>query len=152
MTDSYKPTLLPNKVLKRPIWLGLLLTPLLAYVTLAVLILIGYGIGQSWFRALALATGLPFIVFLCLCVTYAGAFAFGLPYLLFLQRRNWLTTKNVVLGGGVLSGAATAIVGLTDAQQPMQTALIAGFFCMSIGIILGFIFCYLIGIFPSNRH
>jgi hypothetical protein len=156
MTEQYQPEITPNlmptKTLKRPIWVGLLLTPFLTYLAITVLILIGYGISEGYWRATMFASGALFILVLCLCLTYAGAFIFGLPYLLFLQRKNWLNTKNVLFGGGFLSGSATAIIALTDTQQPMQTALIGGFFGITIGVVLGYIFCYLTGITSQAKN
>jgi hypothetical protein len=150
MTEQYQPeitaNLMPTKALKRPIWVGLLLTPFLTYLAISVLILIAYGISEGFWRATMFASGALYVMVIFLGVTYLGTFIFGLPYLLFLQHKKWLNTKNVLSGGGFLSGVTITMIAFADSQQPMQTALIAGFFGVVIGVVLGYIFCYLTGI------
>jgi hypothetical protein len=155
MTEKYQPditsNLMPTKALKRPIWVGLLLTPFLTYLAITVLILIGYGIGEGYSAAADLGSGALYVMAIFLGVTYLGTFIFGLPYLLFLQRKNWLNTQNVLLGAGFLSGVTITMIAFADSQQPMQIALIAGFFGVVIGVVLGYIFCYLTGITGQEK-
>ncbi len=125
---------------RRSIWLGAVIAPLAAPLSLAVYGFV-YDVLQKGSSALAdWPSGLMLTFFFGLPIAYLMMFLLGLPYILWLQRRGnlgWLS----VCGGAVLAGGIGMPLGirlLIGSSQPYVTNVLFG---AAVGLVCGAAWC-----------
>ena len=135
-----------NVALKFPIWLGLLIAPIITFAIAALLLLIGYSVSEGLAAGAAFAFSVLYIFVICLIVSFICVFLLWLPYFYFLQYNNRLNAKNSSLGASAITTAAT-VLALTNNHQSMQKILFGGLVGLMIGLVLSGVFCYINGVF-----
>lgn len=81
-------------------------------------------------------------------ISYTAMLVLGLPYLLWLRSRNWLTWIPVYAGATLLGAAVWAGYWQMSLRPPsLLKALPVG---AGIGLVVGIVFCWLAGCGPNN--
>ena len=133
---------------RQPIWKAILVSPvavplvLTAWVAWESISISGIaGLRDVPIAALFLfAFGLP--------ISYIAMLVLGLPYLLWLRSRNWLTWIPVYTGATLLGAAVWAGYWQMSMHPPsLLKALPVG---AGIGLVVGIVFCWVAGCGPNN--
>ncbi len=140
---------------RRSIWLGAVIAPLAAPLTLATI-----GFGSDLFRRGSSALdgwqgSLMLVVLAGLPIAYLIMFLLGVPYILWLQRRGCLGWLSVCWGAAIVGGIGMplAIRLLFSSAQPYATNVVTG---AAVGLLCGVAWCATTGPIsstgPTLRH
>ena len=133
---------------RQPIWRAALVAPVAA--PLAITVAMAWesvsvsgiaGLGDVPIAALFFfAFGLP--------ISYIAMLVCGLPYVLWLRSRNWLTWVPVYVGSALLGSIVWAGYWQMSLRPPsLPKTLVVG---AGIGLVVGVVFCWLACCGPNN--
>ncbi len=133
---------------RQPLWKAAIVAPIAA--PLAITAAMAWDSvsvsGVAGFRDVPIAA--LFIFVFGLPISYIAMLIFGLPYILWLRSRNWLTWIPVYTGSAVLGSAVWTGYWQMSLRPPsvLQTLAFGAF----IGLVVGVVFCWAAGCGPNN--
>jgi hypothetical protein len=134
--------------LKRPFWKATLIAPIAAPLAITA----AAAWGSVWLNGISGLRDVPisalFFFGFGLPISYVAMLTLGLPYLLWLRSRNWLTWAPVYTGATLLGAAVWAGYWQMSLRPPslLKTLPVGSI----IGLLVGILFCWVARCGPNN--